>query len=169
MQEQIGAASFTSSGWDAGLSRYGWVRKLFWLFSEYRINVTFFGNDLSAILIFVYKVAVWENPCLWISFLKVQQNHSIDIFKMDGLKSIRIRDESRFLQWSWKIKVLIQCNSVGVLDSHQMSIWIEICSAFLRKGLVWNCLTFIYQRQSTACTLHGGLFLALLFIKQNSN
>lgn len=35
-----------------------------------------------------------------------------------------------------RIKVLIQCNSVGVLDSHQMSIRIEICSAFLSKGLV---------------------------------
>lgn len=34
------------------------MRKLFWLFSEYRINVTFFGNDLSAILLFVYKVTV---------------------------------------------------------------------------------------------------------------
>lgn len=154
----MGEVSFTSSEGDAGLGRYGWMRKLFRLFSEYRINVTFFGNDLSAILIFVYKVAVWENPCLWISFLKVQQNHSIDIFKMDGLKGIRIRDESRFLQWSWKNQhhqVLVQCNSVGVLDSHQMSIWIEICSVFLRKGFVWNVLGFIHQRKLIACTLLG--------------
>lgn len=62
------------------------------------------------------KLLCEKNPWLWISFLRVQQNHSIDIFKMDGLKSIRIRDESRFLQWSWKSQhhqVLVQCNSVG--------------------------------------------------------
>lgn len=164
MQEQIAAVSFTSSHGEAGLSWYGWTRKFFWLFSEYRINVTFFGNDLSAILIFVYKVAVWKNPCLWISFLKVQQNHCIDIFEMDGLKSIRIRDESRFLQWSQKTqhhRVLVQRNSVAVLDSHQTSIWMEMYGTFLRKGFVWNYLVFIHQRRLIDCTLFWWLFLTL--------
>ena len=108
------------------------------------------------------KLLCEKNPCLWISFLKAQQNHSIDIFKMDGLKSIRSRDASRFLQWSWKNQHhqgLIQCNSAGVLDSHQMSIWIEKCGAFLRKGFAWNCWAFIHQEKMDSMYSSSGTVL----------
>lgn len=55
-----------------------------------------------------------------------------------------------------RIKVLIQCNSVGVLDSHQMVFGLRYAVRFLVKDLseiVW--LSFTKENRQ-----HGGLFLA---------